>query len=72
MNYQAETPFDNIESAHEYVNHLLERHAKRKIKLRGKSFSGEPPTGSAKAGFATRELQNWTSFRRTSPKAAAS
>jgi hypothetical protein len=24
MNYQAETPFDNIESALEYVSHLLE------------------------------------------------
>ena len=24
MSYQSETPFDNIESAHEYVNHLLE------------------------------------------------
>ena len=24
MNYQSETPFDNIESAFEYVNHLLE------------------------------------------------
>jgi hypothetical protein len=24
MNYQSETPFDNIESALEYVNHLLE------------------------------------------------
>jgi hypothetical protein len=24
MNYQSETPFDNIESAIEYVNHLLE------------------------------------------------
>ncbi len=24
MNYQSETPFDNIESALEYVNHLLQ------------------------------------------------
>ena len=24
MTYQSETPFDNIESALEYVNHLLE------------------------------------------------
>jgi hypothetical protein len=24
MNYQSETPFDNIESAFEYVNHLFE------------------------------------------------
>ncbi len=24
MNYESETPFDNIESAFEYVNHLLE------------------------------------------------
>ena len=24
MSYQPETPFDNIESAHEYVNYLLE------------------------------------------------
>jgi hypothetical protein len=33
MNYQSETPFDNIESALEYVNHLLEatREAKDQI-----------------------------------------
>jgi hypothetical protein len=24
VNYKSETPFDNIESAHEYVNHLLD------------------------------------------------
>ena len=33
MNYQSETPFDNIESALEYVNHLLEaaREAREQI-----------------------------------------
>jgi hypothetical protein len=33
MNYQSETPFDNIESAVEYVNHLLEatREAREQI-----------------------------------------
>jgi hypothetical protein len=35
MNYQAETPFDNIESALEYVNHLLEatREAKDQVEM---------------------------------------
>jgi len=34
MNYQSETPFDNIEGAYEYVNHLLEatREAQDQIK----------------------------------------
>ncbi len=33
MSYQSETPFDNIESALEYVNHLLEELARRKQAL---------------------------------------
>ena len=35
MNYRSETPFDNIESALEYVNHLLEatREARDQIEM---------------------------------------
>jgi hypothetical protein len=72
MNYQSETPFDNIESALEYVNHLLEGPAKHKNKLRQRSVARRIPDWRAESRLSNSYTTNWTSFRRISLEAAAS
>jgi hypothetical protein len=43
MNYQPETPFDNIESAYEYVNHLLEATHEAQEQIKGEILRAANP-----------------------------
>jgi hypothetical protein len=62
MNRPSQTPFDNIESALEYVHHLLEATREAKNQIAAEILRAATRAGAPKASLAASRLQIGQAF----------